>query len=152
MSKKFLLLLIYVCATINSFSQSLAIKDTIPLIINEQNTIYVIAVFNQRNTLNLNFDTGTTDLVLINDVLQHKLNSEVKLYNTYYNLRIGKRDYKTLVFDAQLSGYGTEGRFCWDFFKEQVVELNYDRELMIIHNQTPEYVLEDDAYTTLDIK
>lgn len=56
------------------------------------------------------------------------------------------------MFDAQLSGHDTDGRFGWDFFKDQVVELNYDKELMIIHNQTPTYVLKDSAYTSLDIK
>ena len=40
------------------------IHDTIPLVINAQNTMYVPVVLNQTDTLNLNFDTGTTELML----------------------------------------------------------------------------------------
>lgn len=135
----------------NSFAKNV-VNDTIPFIINNQNTIYVKAVFNKKDTLNLNFDTGTSELILTNDVLKNRLNSEIKLYSTFYNLKIGKTDYQTKVYDAQLSGHDTDGRFGWDFFKDKVVELNYDKNIIVVHSEIPKYVLKDNAYTKLDIK
>ena len=40
-----------------SFAQKSALSDTISLTINEHNTMYIKAVFNEKDTLNLNFDT-----------------------------------------------------------------------------------------------
>ncbi|MCZ4244842.1 clan AA aspartic protease [Pedobacter punctiformis] len=127
-------------------------SDTIPLIINKQNTIYVKAVFNDSDTLNLNFDTGTTELVLTNNVLKNKLKSVPKLYNTVYNLKIGNHDYKTKIYDAELTGHDTDGRFGWDLFKDKTVELNYDKNALIVHNQLPAYVSKDSKFKKFPIK
>ncbi len=140
-----------VAITISSFAQNRVANDTIPLTINEHNTIYVKSVFNKKDTLNLNFDTGTSDLVLTNNVLKNRLNSETKLYNTLYNLKIGNHVYKTKVYDAELSGHGTDGRFGWDLFKDKIVEINYDKGILVIHSQIPQQVLNDNTYTKLNI-
>lgn len=138
--------------SITTYSQSKAsLSDTIPLVINSQNTIYVKAVFNKTDTLNLNFDTGTTELVLTNDVMKNKLKVAPELYNTFYDVRIGNHDYNTKVYDAELTGHGTDGRFGWDLFKGKVVELNYDKNIMVVHSQLPKYVLKDKAFTKLGI-
>lgn len=146
------LLITFILISTSIFAQKLKLSDTISLTINEHNTIFVKAVFNEKDTLNLNFDTGTTELVLINDVLKNKLKSEAKLYHTFYNLNIGTTNYKTKVYDAELAGHGTDGRFGWDFFKGKVVELNYDNNSMIIHSELPKYVTFDSKFTTLKME
>ena len=115
------LLIAFILISITCSAQKIEISDTISLSINEHNTIFVKAVFNNKDTLNLNFDTGTTELVLINDVLKNKMNSETKLYNTFYNLKIGNTNYKTKVYDAELAGHGTDGRFGGIFSKEKLL-------------------------------
>lgn len=140
---KYNLLLLFVLITGTSFAQKIMLRDSIPLLINEQNTISIKAVFNNLDTLNLNFDTGTTELVITNDVLKNKLKSATKLYNTIYNLKIGNTDYQTKVYDAELSGHGTDGRFGWDLFKNKIVELNYDKNLLVIHSELPEKMISD---------
>jgi len=135
---------------LNSYAQHVQ-NDTIPLVLNEHNTVYVKAVFNGKDTLNLNFDTGTTDLVLTNDLLKNRLSSETKLYHTLYDLKIGNRVYKTKVYDAELAGHGTVGRFGWDLFKNDVVELDYDKNILVLHAQVPEYVSADAEYTRVGI-
>lgn len=127
------------------------LNDTISLVLNEHNTVYVEAVFNEKDTLNLNFDTGTSELVLTNELLRNRLNSETKLYHTLYSLKIGNSVYKTRVYDAELAGHGTVGRFGWDLFRDSVVELNYDNNILVVHAQVPEYVLTDAAYTRVGI-
>lgn len=137
---------------LNVFAQKPILSDSIPLIFNDQNTFFVKAVFNKIDTLNLNFDTGTTELVLINDILKNKLKSAPQLYNTVYNLQIGSTSYKTKVYDAQLTVHGSDGRFGWDLFKGKVVELNFDKNLMIVHAMLPNEVASDDKFTKLKIE
>ncbi|MCJ0742989.1 aspartyl protease family protein [Pedobacter montanisoli] len=128
------------------------IHDTIPLIINKENTIYVKAVLNAKDTLNLNFDSGTTEIVLPRNVLKNKIKSDLKLYNTPYELKIGKQTYKAHVFDTELTGHETDGRFGWDLFDGMIVELNYDKNLMIVHSKLPTNIAKDKAYSKLDIR
>ena len=150
--KKVLLIFAFILFSISIFAQKLALRDTISLTINEHNTIFIKAIFNENDTLNLNFDTGTTELVLLNDILKNKLKSTTELYSKFYNLKIGKTIYKTKVYDAELAGHGTDGRFGWDFFKGKVVELNYDNNSMIIHSELPNYVKLDSKFTTLKME
>jgi len=128
------------------------IHDSIPLFINSESTIYVKSILNEIDTLNLNFDSGTTELVLTNDVLKNKVKSNPKFYDTYYNLNLGNRDYKTKVYPAELTGVGTDGRFGWDLFDGKIVELNYDQNLMVVHSVMPKYVSRDKDFSKLNIK
>lgn len=120
--------------------------------INEQNTVFVKAVFNDKDTLNLNFDTGTTELILTNNTIKSKLSSAPKLYTTFYNLKIGNTTYRTKLYDAELTGYGTDGRFGWNLFKGKVVELNYDNGLMIVHPYLPGNIAKNKKFTQLKIE
>lgn len=133
-------------------SQKPQINDTIPLTINKQNTIYVKAVLNNTDTLNLNFDTGSTELTLLGDVLKTKATSAKKLYNTPYELKIGSRTYHTKVYDTELSGHDTDGRFGWDLFDGMIVGLNYDQNIMTVHSKLPGNIKRDKAFTKLPIK
>lgn len=128
------------------------LSDSILMNINEQNTIYITAVYNETDTLILNFDTGTTELILTNDVLKNKVKTSTSLYTTPYSLKIGKTTYKTKVYDAELTGHGTDGRFGWDLFKGKIVELNYDEGLMVVHSTLPKYVEKNKKYTKLGIE
>lgn len=67
------LLSCFILLYINVSAQKTISSDGIPLTINEQNTISVKTVFNEKDTLNLNFDTGTTELILTNTVLKNNL-------------------------------------------------------------------------------
>jgi hypothetical protein len=136
----------------NASTQTISVSDTIPFKMNGENNMYVKAILNNTDTLNLNFDTGTTELVLINSVLKNKLKSNPKLYNTSYNLKIGNTNYQTKLYDAELAAHETDGRFGWYLFKGKVVELNYDKNIMVIHSELPKNVAKNSKYTKLDIE
>ena len=135
-----------------SLAQQPTTSDTIAFRMNGQNNMYVSAIFNQMDTLALNFDTGTTELVLTTGVLKNKLKAVPNLYNTTYTLKLGQTAYQTKVYDAELTAQETDGRFGWDLFKNKVVELNYDKSLLIIHSQLPLGVVKDKRYTKLAIE
>ena len=149
---KKLIFLYFIFLYINVSGQNETISDSIPFTINKQNTISIQAIFNEKDTLNLNFDTGTTELILTNEVLSNKLKSTPKLYTNFYNLKIGNTNYSTKVYDAELSGHGTDGRFGWDIFKGKIVELNYDLNLMIIHAVLPKNLISNNTFTKLKIE
>lgn len=125
--------------------------DTIKFSINEQNTMSVQALLNKRDTLILNFDTGSGDLTLTRETLKNKIKSSLKPGpNT---LQIGNKTYQNLtVCPADLSGHGTEGRFGWDLFDGMIVELDYDKGIMAVHSQLPKKVKRDKSYSKLAIK
>lgn len=148
--KSFCIILFVISLTTNVTAQIVQ-ADTLQLVINEQNTMYVQTVFNEIDTLNLNFDTGTTELVLTNETIEHKLKSKVQLYDELYPLKIGNTIYKSKLYDAQLSGHDTDGRFGWDLFKDKIVELNYDQKIMVIHPSIPSYVTNDKSFEKLTI-
>jgi len=121
-------------------AQKETVRDSLVMKINKQNTIYVKTVLNKIDTLTLNFDTGMTELILTNHVLKNKVKTSVELYDKFYDLQIGKNTYSTKVYDAELTGHGTDGRFGWDLFKDKVVELNYDKDLMVVHSKLPQNI------------
>lgn len=147
--------LIYIFIWLVLVSQSCAyrpMRDTIPLGLNEQNTNFVQTIFNKTDTLTLNFDTGATELVLTDKTIENKLQSAVSLYEKEYNLKIGKTTYKTPVYNARLTGHGTDGRFGWDLFEDKVVEIDYDNNIMVIHSKLPKKIRRKNTYSKLPIK
>lgn len=144
--------LMLIALPLPGLAQKPATSDTITFYLNGQNNMYVNAIFNQADTLALNFDTGTTELVLINSVLKNKLKAAPKLYTTSYPLQIGKTTYQTKVYDAELTAQETDGRFGWDLFKNKVVELNYDKNILVVHSRLPTGVAKDKRYTKLAIE
>jgi hypothetical protein len=150
--KKLLAITLTLLSIVAFAQKETILRDSIPMKINEQNTIYIKAVFNEIDTLILNFDTGTTELILTNDVLKNKVKTPTKLYSNFYNLEIGNTQYRTKVYDAELTGHGTDGRFGWDLFKGKIVELNYDQDLMVIHSTLPKHVDDGKSFTKLKME
>lgn len=120
--------------------------------INEQNTIYINAIFNKTDTLVLNFDKGTTAFIVTNKLIKNKLKTPVKLYDSAHDLKIGTSTYKTKVYDADFTGHRTDGRFGWNLFTNKIVELNYDQSLLVVHSSLPKQIKKDRGFTKLDIK
>jgi hypothetical protein len=136
----------------NSQGQKKREIEKIPLTINEHNTVFVKAIFNHKDSLNLNFDTGTTELIFTNKTIKNKLKEPVMLYEKVYDLQIGNGIYQSKLYDAELAGHGTDGRFGWDLFKGKVVEINYDKNLLIIYSGLPKKVKKDKKYTELKLE
>lgn len=123
--------------------------DTIPFKLTEFNNIKIKTVLNNKDTLNLFFDSGTTGLLLTNDAIKNKThlkNTEDK-NNT---LRIGNLAWNNLeIFPVELSGQETDGRFGWDLFNGKVLEIDYDKSLFIVHTKRPKI---SKAYSKFDIE
>ena len=65
--------------------------------------MYINAIFNRTDTLNLNFDNRTTELASTSSVLKNKIKSAPKYYNMRCNLRIGTTNYQTELHNTELT-------------------------------------------------
>ena len=133
----------------NYSGQEPAAHDTIPFTLTEYNNIKLKAVLNKQDTLDLKFDSGTTGLLLTNDAIRNKTH----LTNTdsaVNRLEIGNLAWDSLlVYPVELSGQGTDGRFGWDLFDGKIVEIDYDKNIFIVHTKLPAI---SKAYSKLEIE
>ena len=126
-------------------------QDTIPFILSAFNNTIFKAVLNNKDTLNLKFDSGTTGLLLTNDVIDNKIQwaRNAKFDN---NLQMANLSWDSLrIYPVELSGQGTDGRFGWDLFDGKVVEIDYDKSLFIVHSKLPK-ISEDYAKFEMEYK
>jgi len=126
-------------------------KDiSIPFKLTQYNNIKIKAILNGNDTLNLKFDSGTTGLLLTHKAIREKTNllknnteEDTITYNyvklkTLASLEIGTLKWEDLeIYPVQHSGQGTDGRFGWDLFKDKVLSIDYDKNLLIVHNELP---------------
>ena len=128
------------------------IHDTIPFFVNKYNTNFLPVVFNGTDSLMLNFDTGATEIDFTTEALKQKVNSHPKLYNTSYDIKIGKQTYKSKIYDIKLAGNETDGLLGWNVFDGMIVELDYDNNKMLLHSKMPKQVLHDKKYSKFKIR
>ena len=133
----------------NYSHQKPATHDTISFTLTEFNNLKVSAVLNSTDTLDLKFDSGTTGLLLTNDAIKQKtrLADPEKPNNS---LQMGNMTWDSLrVYPVVLSGQETDGRFGWDLFDGKIVEIDYDKNLFIVHTRAPKI---SKAYTRFDME
>lgn len=121
----------------NYSRQKMETHDTLRFTLTEFNNIKLKAILNKTDTLDLKFDSGTTGLLLTNDAIRNKthLSADDKADNF---LQMGNLAWDSLrVYPVELSGQGTDGRFGWDLFDGKVVEIDYDKNLFIVHSRLP---------------
>ncbi|RZJ61290.1 MAG: hypothetical protein EOO45_23465, partial [Flavobacterium sp.] len=115
------------------------VHDTLAFNVNEFNTNYIQAILNKIDTLKMNFDTGATEMTLIEKSLS-KLKSKPELYNKLHDVQVGNRTYKTKIYDIKLAGDEVDGLLGWDNFDGMIVEMNYDNNIMVVHSKLPREV------------
>ena len=127
--------------------------DSIPFTLTTSNNILVPAVLNQTDTLELMFHTGVSSVSLTKDAVKKisSLNLDqtetVKSwggetearYSLNNSLQIGQQIQDSLlVTESDLSGKGSDGKFGCNFFGNHLVEINFDKSLLILHSVYPE--------------
>lgn len=127
------------------------IHDSIPFFVNKYNTNFLPVVFNGTDSLTLNFDTGATEIDITTDAIKKKVKSPPKINNTSYDIKIGNRVYKSKIYDIEVAGNEVDGLLGWNMFDGMIVELDYDRNKMIVHSKLPKQVLRDRKYSKFKI-
>ncbi|WP_433811908.1 hypothetical protein [Flavobacterium johnsoniae] len=135
------------CPLLKDFSKlKPEIHDTIPFVLSEYNNIIFKVTLDDKETLDLKFDSGTTDFLLTNEILKQL---QLKSLNGH-SFKLGNQIWtEQQIFPVELSGQGTTGRFGWNLFDGKIVEIDYAKKLFIIHSKLPK---RDKSYTKLDME
>ena len=138
---------------IKNFSNLKAeLHDSISFRLNKYNTNLIAVFFNQQDSLQMNFDTGATEMSLTTDALTKKVKSNPELYSRLLDIKLGNRTYQSKVYDTQVVGHEADGLLGWDIFDGMVVELNYDKKLMAIHSKMPNNIINNPKTSRFKIK
>jgi len=129
----------------------------IPFTLTPYNNISVQAILNGKDTVNLMFHTAANDITLTEEAT-HKLKSlhfdaavdGVKSWGGQENssrlsknnsLQIGKLTWNNLeVWEDKNSGRNTDGKFGLELFKDKAVEIDFDKNIIVIHTTLPRKV------------
>ncbi|MCD8740308.1 hypothetical protein LT679_06805 [Mucilaginibacter roseus] len=128
-----------------------AATDTIPFELTAFNAIKVKCILNNIDTLNMHFDIGSFDFRIIRNAVLNKTHlltgqrgqakpdfskadkiTKIQLGNTVWN--------NPEVAINNQTAHEMDGRFGWNLFEGKVVEVNYDKHLLLIHTQLPTYL------------
>ena len=127
-------------------------QDSIPFFVNKYNTNLIPIVLNKKDSLMMNFDTGATEMSLTNEILNKKVKTSLKLYDTLYKIGIGKNYYESKIYDTQLVGDEAAGLLGWDLFDGMIVELNYDKNVMVVHQEMPKNISRNPHFSKFKIR
>lgn len=127
-----------------SFDSKVSKNDTIPFTFTEKNNIEFKVLFNKKDTLNLVFDTGASGFHLTKEQIRKYFNPDGKKENILMS-DISDNEFKigNLVWEHQQIyptsevPIGSSGLVGWDLFDGKIIEINYDKNLVIIHNTQP---------------
>jgi hypothetical protein len=129
--------------------------DTVPFTLTSYNAIHVKALFNDRDTMNLHFDASSFDFRLTRDAIlakTHLLDRQPdalagKVKPNYNNLeKVTKVQMGNIVWqnpEFVVTGFTAremDGRFGGNVFEGKMVEIDYDKNLLIIHPKMPKNV------------
>ncbi len=135
------------CPSLQNFSKlQPEIHDTIPFVLSEYNNLIFKVTLNDKETLDLKFDSGTSDFLLTNNELNRLKLSGLK----GHSFKLGNQLWKNQeIFPVELSGQGTVGRFGWNLFDGKIVEIDYDKKIFIVHSKLSK---RNKEYTKLDME
>jgi hypothetical protein len=112
----------------------------------------VMAVINGRDTLSLHFDVGSfgfafTKIAILKktrllssqpDALAGKTNPDFNRLDKVHTLQIANITWNDPEVRATgLAAHEMDGKFGWNLFEGKVVEIDYDKGLLIIHSRLP---------------
>jgi hypothetical protein len=125
----------------------------IPFQLTEHNNLSVQAVLNKKDTVHLMFHTAAGSLTLIEETVK-KLSSlhfdgtdSVKSWGGGGNpsrfsknnsLQIGELQWEDVsIWENKNSGPGTDGKFGLHLFEGKVIEIDFDKKIIILHTSLP---------------
>ena len=114
----------------NDAVKSETFPDTIPFILNNFDAIQVQSIVNNSDTLNLHFDLGTLDFRFTKPAFSKIRQKKID------KIQMGKCHWDAPnVQIANNASHGMDGRFGWRAFDGKIVEINYDKNILIVHSK-----------------
>jgi len=126
--------------------------DTVPFVLTSYSAIAVRAIIDGRDTVSMHFDLSAFGLHLTKDAILHRTGllpnredvlagtakANYRKLNKVSTLQMGSLVWHNPVIGAtDVTAREMDGRIGWDVFEGKVVELNYERGIMVIHPRMP---------------
>jgi len=139
--------------------------DTIPFILTTSNNISIQATINQKDTLNLMFHTAVNSISLTTDAakdlssIQFDQSENVKSWGGEHTAQYAEGNIVQIgsylnesetIWLSKHSGPGTDGKFGPNFFGNHILEINYDQNILVVHEDLPHLTnaYSKETYTT----
>lgn len=134
---------------------SIAQSDTIVFELTAHNNIAIKAIINEIDTMRLMLHTAVNDVSLTKKATERmssmKFGSADSVeswggrsesrYSANNYLEIGGFDWRNVgIWEGEYSGHNTDGKFGLNLFENKIVELNFEKEYMVIHSSLPEVI------------
>lgn len=151
--KTFKIILFLTFISLTTFAQQ---KTVIPFTLTEYNNLSIKAVLNQKDTVNLMFHTAANAVTLTEEALRKITslkfnrtdsvkswggNDNISRFSKSNTLQIGSLKWTNVpIWENKNSSQHTEGKFGLDLFEQKIVELNFDKNVLIIHQELPQKI------------
>ena len=126
----------------------------IPFLLTDHNNISVQAILNNKDTVHLMFHTAANALTLTEEATQklkslnfNEITDSIKSWGGQDNssrlskgnsLQIGEMEWQHVpVWENKNSGQNTDGKFGTDLFENKVIEIDFDKSIIVIHTNLP---------------
>lgn len=128
------------------------LPDTISFLLTAANNLAVPAILNQKDSLSLMFHTAANTVILTEEAVAKSVSFQIDTshqgtawggsgrmgQSSGHALQIGSFKWEDLLIMAnQLSGPGTDGKFGPNLFDHKILEINFEKEQMVIHTNRP---------------
>jgi len=155
----------YFCSVLvcNLTGSESILMDTIPFKLTEHNNIVIEAVINKNDTFALMFHSDISSVSLTTEA-SSRLRSmgEIETTNaeswagskelkvTENNeMKIGQLEWQELdIYYDLLSGIGTDGKFGPNLFENFLIEINYDHNILVLHDRI-DFIVDTIMYQTI---
>ena len=118
------------------------LHDTIHFKLTDFNNISVQAVLNKKDTLSLLFDTGAIDFYLTKEAIKKFLNPNgaqltmKDIADNYFEIENLFWENQQ-IYPIETTGQENDGMFGWNAFDGKILEIDYDRKIMLVHSKLP---------------
>ncbi|MEN0051149.1 MAG: hypothetical protein AAF806_29060 [Bacteroidota bacterium] len=138
--------------------------DTIPFVLSPHNNIIVQSIINKQDTVDLMFHTASDLMTLTEEATAKMKNIEFSepdsiqswggggtaRFSEGNRLQIGDLHWDSLeIVENKRSGPMTGGKFGLSFFEGKIVEINFDLEIIVLHENLPNVVSSYEQLTLL---
>ena len=127
-----------------------ATHDTIPFELTAKNNLKFQVLLNEKDTINLQFDTGGTGFMMTHDAIAKKTTilenypedfktQDYRPLKEIHQLQMGTFEFDEVrVWPISIQPKEVDGKFGWNFFDGRVVEIDYENLRMIVHSSLTE--------------
>lgn len=137
------------------------IIDSIPFILTEHNNISIQAVMNEVDTLQLMLHTAANAITIISESAKNLKSINIDgvdtikswggdssaRYSTKNTIQIGKITVEDqTIWENERSGPETDGKFGLDIFNGYIVEIDFDKKLLVIYKNLNESKVLESGY------